>query len=82
MIEDKGAEYISEALSKNQILTTLNLRIIFNANKLILISIIYKSYYLLNNIEDNYIGKEGAKFIAEALKNNKALTTLNLGIIY
>ena len=33
-------------------------------------------------IDQNNIGDEGAKYIAEALKANNALNSLNLGIIH
>ena len=69
---------IAEALKINQSLTSLNLKVTFFifSEKFILINKKLKIILL----QRNRLRKEGAAFIAEALKINQSLEQLNLSV--
>ena len=82
-IGDEGAKNMAEALSINNTLTTLHLavRFVYFLEQSILK---IDDFIEIQHSQDNKIGVEGAKNMAEALAINNTLTTLDLrvGFVY
>jgi hypothetical protein len=66
-IEEKGAEFLFQALKQNKTIASLDLS---------------NSYTNIQFIASNNIGEKGAEFLSQALIQNNSITSLNIGILY